>query len=130
MLEVQPDFPDRHDAVVGCELAQRIDVGIGRLEREMSGGRPDLAVLVCERNRVAASFKVDSHGDHAGHTGMHRVVHHWVDIAELLQVEVRVYEDAAGSSSVGSSRRLNNAFGSGRGWPGLSSDGRQRFISG
>jgi len=81
---------------------------------------------VREPYRVAAVFQVDAHCDHSRNAGGDRRLHHFARIAQLLEVKVRIYEDAICSSSTTSSSRLKSASGCGRGWPGSSRDGFQR----
>jgi len=43
-------------------------------------------------------LEVDPDREDSCHSGRHRLLHHVIGIAELLEVAVGVYEDAAGSS--------------------------------
>src|SRR5450759_2403659 len=91
---------------------------------------PHVGMLLSQQDRHAAAAHVHAHRDHAGDSGTDRSTHHLARIAEFLEVKMGVYEDAACSSSTTSSRRLKSALGSGNGWPGASTDGRQRFSIG
>src|SRR5882762_9194718 len=130
MFEVQADLSDGHHHLVRRELPERVDVGRGLLERVMSHPRPELLETVRERNGAAAALHVRAHGDHSSHAGGDCCFHHRVRLAELFEMQMRVYEDGGGSSSTTSSSRLNRASGCGSARPGASADTRQRLSLG
>ena len=102
----------------------RGQVGFGRLERVVTDARPHLLISVAERNGVAAAIEVDTDSDEARHAGRDRLLHHFGGVAQLVDVEMRVYED--GGSSTTSSSLLNSGSGVGSLRPGRSSEGCQR----
>ena len=91
----------------------------------MTDTRKHLGMFMGQRETSLAVLEVDAHRDHPGDAGFDCRTHHLVRIPELLEVEVRVYEDGA-SSSTTSSSRLKSACGGGRVRPGSRFDGRQR----
>src|SRR5258705_9823503 len=127
LLEVEADLADGHDTRILRKPAQDLDVRWRCLSRVVADPGPDFAVPAGERDRNTAACRVDAHRHHPRHARLHRRAHHSRRVTQLLQVEVGVYEDAScSSSSTTSSRRLKSACGCGSGWPGASSDGRQR----
>src|SRR5258705_1421350 len=130
MFEVEADLSDGHHHLVRRELPERVNIRSGLLERVMSNPRPDLLESVGERNGAAAALHVRAHGDHSSHAGGDCCFYHRVRLAELFEMQMRVYEDGVGSSSTTSSSRLKRASGCGSVRPGASSDTRQRLSLG
>src|SRR5438309_252694 len=126
MLEVEADLSDDDDHLVLRKLPHGSYVWICELEWVVPHSRPHLFVCVGERNRVGAAVEVHADGDQPRHARGDGLLHHLGGLAELLEVEVGVYEDGGGSSSLTSSSRLKSACGAGSVRPGSSCEGRQR----
>ena len=109
--EVETDLANGHSALVRCKRAQGGDVGCGLLGRVMAYACEHLWKFMGEFERVTAVVQVDAHGDHSRNAGRDRCFHHLARIAQLLEMQVAIYEDAAGSSSTISSSRLKSASG-------------------
>ena len=65
----------------------------------MSDAREHLRKFVGEGHHPLAVLEVDPHRDHSIDAGGDRLRHHLARVAQLLQMEMRVYEDASGSAS-------------------------------
>src|SRR5712691_6752855 len=126
--EVEADLADRHGALVGCEQAQLSDVRRLRFRRVMPDAGEHFRKLVSEGECSAAVLDVDAHRDHARDSGGYRRLHHLAGVAQLLEMEMRVYEDAGDSPSTTSSSRLKRASGAGSTVPAASFEGSQRSM--
>src|SRR4030088_1152362 len=118
LLEVEANLTDRHHAGVGPQVSKQTDLWRRRLCRVMADPRPHLLELTGESDGLAAALEVDTHGDHSRDTGADCRPHHLSGVAQLLEVEMSIYEDSADSSSTTSSSRLNRASGGGSARPG------------
>jgi len=125
VLEVEADLPNGHHHLVRREIPERIHIWCGVFERVVPDPGPHLLEAIGQRDSATASWKVNPHRDHSGHACADRALDHLVRLAKLLEVEVRIYEDAA-SPSTTSSSRLKSATGSGSLRPAGSCEGRQR----
>jgi len=124
VLEVETDLADDHDHLILGQRVHRRQVGFGRLERVVTDARPHLLIGMAERNSVAAAIEVDPDRDEARHSGRNGLLHDLGGIAQLVDMEMGVYED--GASSTTSSSRLKSGSGLGSLRPGRSSEGCQR----
>ena len=132
VLEIEPHLPDRDDTSVGRKRSQRIDVRRRRFGGVVPDGSENLGVVLSELQRPQAVVEVDADRDDSRDAGGGRLLYHLVGITELLEVAMRVYEDAGSSSSsaafagVTSSSLLKSALGGFRARPASSVDGCQR----
>ena len=122
VLQVQAHLADRDHAFARRQRTYLLEVRLGLFGRIVSEPGPHRRKRLCHFNGAPVVLGVDADCDHPRHAGLARQRHDLGGVAELLQVEVRVYE----SDSTTSSRRLNSAWGSGSLRPGSSSDGRHR----
>src|ERR1700693_3165862 len=126
VLEVEADLPYGHHHLVRRELPERVNVRRGLLQRVVPDPGPHLLEAVGKRDGATASWQVNTHRDHPRHACVDRALDHLVRFTQLLEVEMRIYEDCDGSSSTTSSSRLKSASGTGSLRPGGSFEGFQR----
>jgi hypothetical protein len=94
LLEVEADLANCHNPRIAGQLVERIYVGWRRLGGMMTDAGPNLVVTSRERDRRPAAGSVHPHRHHARDARLNRRGHNFRGVAQLLEVEVGVYEDA------------------------------------